>query len=336
MLNNDSIYINSCKSYLPALSYMVNDAIANGLYETDEAKNTGYKSVLVEQNLFPAEMALDAVERAVESTNVNNIKHIIYSSIHRSGHKSFWSPASFIQNKLQALNAIPFNLNQGCNGQMIALNLSCSLLNSSVGDDSSLLVSSDCFSHSLFDRWKSDYGLIYGDAATAITLSKKKGFAKIRKLESVSAPVLEKMHRLEDGSCETDKFLKQQYNVRDSKKQFFTKYGLTILTSETHKALKKLYQSIFSENIVLSDIKYFIFPNLGKKILEENYYPVFKCKDNKTLWNFGSTVGHLGTSDCFAGLCFLEDNNKLKTGDYILMIGAGAGFSWTACLLEIC
>lgn len=336
MLNNKPIYINSCKSYVPALRYGINDAVANGLYEEDEAKNTGYKSVLIEQNLFPAEMALDAAERAIESEDVSNIKHIIYSSIHRNGHKSFWSPASFIQNKLQALNAIPFNLNQGCNGQMIALNLSCSLLNSSIAHDSALLVSSDCFSHSLFDRWKSDYGLIYGDAATAVTLSKNKGFAKIKKLASISAPVLEEMHRLEYASCESEIFLKQKYNVRESKKQFLIKYGLPKLTSETRNALKKLSQSIFNEDVALSDIKYFIFPNLGKKMLEDNYYPAFNCEEDNTLWDFGRTVGHLGTSDCFAGLSFLQDNNKLKTSEHILMIGAGAGFSWTACLLEIC
>jgi 3-oxoacyl-[acyl-carrier-protein] synthase-3 len=46
-------------------------------------------------------------------------------------------------------------------------------------------------------------------------------------------------------------------------------------------------------------------------------------------------VGHLGAGDQFAGLAHLVDTGLLHLGQTCVLVGIGAGFSWTVAVLEV-
>ncbi|MFN8771099.1 MAG: ketoacyl-ACP synthase III family protein [Pseudomonadota bacterium] len=328
------IYIKDCASYIPENRISVESAVQNGLYEYKDLLESRYESILVEKKLYPAEMAILAANKVIKNVDIDNIKNIFFSNIHRHGNNLLWSPASFIQEKFNATNAVPLCLSQGCNAQMLGMDMAYSLLLSKedICDDEILLVSADSFNNSSFNRWKSDFGILYGDAATAAVISTKPGLACIVGIMSVSSPSLEQMHRLEH---ELPEKLGDNYDIRETKKLYIQNHGLDKLSIETKNALIKLRDNLLKGHKA-SDISYFILPNLGKKLLETNYYSVFNCTDANTLWDFGKTVGHLGTGDCIAGLSYLKDSCKLSSGELVFMLGAGSGFSWTGCLIEIC
>lgn len=332
------INIKSCTSYLPKKRWFVSDAITNRIYAEKDSIESGYESILFEDHKYPAEMALLSAESCLKRTNFSkeNINLISYTSIHRHGHKRFWSPASYLQRSLGCNNAIPYCISQGCNSQLIAIQILISQLLIDDSLHSGLSVSSDRFSNSAFNRWNSDYCIVYGDAASSVLLTKEPGIFSILNINTVSEPVLEEVHRNDQAKPETSKLLVNEHNVKESKKEFLKKYGKTSLSEKTRLALTKLYTMTFDQSDVIpSEVKYYILPNLGKKILEENYYTVFKGAEDKSLWCFGKTVGHLGTSDCMVGLSYLLENNILKSGDIILLLGAGSGFTWSTLLLQI-
>lgn len=337
--SKNPLYIAGASSWFPERLYSVVDAIENGLYAQEDANKTGYQSIAIAADDISApEMAFKAIQKALShsQTATDNIATIVYNSIHRHGYPQLWCPASYLQQKLELKNALPFAISQGCNSQLLSLELISSFLSTS-SLDSAIIVSSDKFSGSYFDRWRSDYSIIYGDAAAAMIISKTAGFARILQLYSISDPSLELLHRSEEFYTELDQqYASKHYDVRRTKKSFLEQVGKEVLAEKTKFALTSLWDKVFLEgNFSPDDVSYFIFPNLGDNILQESYYTVYDKAAERSIANFGLSVGHLGASDCIAGLDDLMKNKKLNSGDKVMCIGAGAGFSWSFMLIEI-
>ena len=333
MLNHNDIYIASCASWLPENFFPVEKALLEGKYEDKDAKDTAYHSVAVaSDNLYPSEMASCAAKLALKSAGIkgDELASVIYNAIHRHGNPQLWCPASYLQSELAAVDAIPLTINQGCNSQLLSIDVMRKIL---LGHDKNyaLAVAADKFSGSSFDRWRSDYGIVYGDAASAVVLSKVSGIAKILSLENHFDPELESLHRLSTEYDEqSSNYQELHYLVRLSKKKFMEQYGSEMVMESTRNAMKMLHAKTFeSKRISPDSIKYFIFPNLGKKILDENYFFISPMAEERSLWEFGRKVGHLGAGDCITGLTHLIEHKKLSRGDRILCIGAGSGFSLT-------
>lgn len=331
------IYIAGCGHYLPESRITTSDAIANGDYRQEDQENGQYDAIAVETQHYPAEMALMAIQDCIGKANlpIQDLASLSYTSIHRHGNKSLWSPACYLLRELELTNVLPFNLNQGCNGQMIALQLGIHQLIADPSCNLTLSVAADTFSHSACNRWQDDYCIVYGDGAGAIALSKEPGIAKIKAINTVVAPQLEELHRIDSGFKESPEALRKTHNIREAKKAYLDKYGKESLTQQTQQAMKTLYQQTIEDNNIHADqIAYFILPNLGHSLLANNYGDLFFKHNN--LWkDFGAKVGHLGAGDCVIGLSHLLANNQLQSGDLVVMQGAGAGFTWSSVLIEI-
>jgi hypothetical protein len=52
-------------------------------------------------------------------------------------------------------------------------------------------------------------------------------------------------------------------------------------------------------------------------------------------WPWSRTVGHLGAGDQFAGLARLIELCEVRPGDPVLLLGVGAGFTWSGAMVEI-
>jgi 3-oxoacyl-[acyl-carrier-protein] synthase-3 len=123
-----------------------------------------------------------------------------------------------LQNKLQLTSALPFAISQGCNSQLLSLELVSRFLLSSE-KDAAVIVAADNFSTSKFDRWNADYSIVYGDAAAAMTISKTSGIAKILSLHSFCDAEMESLHRLEQHYSEQDSdYADKHYGVKKTKK----------------------------------------------------------------------------------------------------------------------
>lgn len=332
------IYIQACHSYLPNKRILVKDAVANELYDEDEARRDEYESIAVEEELWPIEMALKSVQDTLNqgASSRDDIDFLTYSFIHRQGHKHLWQPAAYLQDKLDLNHAMAVSVNHGCNSMMLSTKLAMDHLLASTSQ-SALVVCADRFANSGFDRWRSDYAVVYGDAAASMLLSKQPGPLKILHFQQQSVSNLESMHRFQRPEPESIESVASQYNTREAKKAYMSHYGKEGFINNMRVALCGMKQRLINETALSESVAdWIVFPNVGKSILNGLYEPLFSDLATQNLWHVGKTIGHAGAADQFLGLATLIKSNKLKSGQKILMLGSGAGFSCSTLLLEVC
>ncbi|WKD30520.1 hypothetical protein [Streptomyces xanthophaeus] len=160
-------------SYLPEQRLDLNtEAARHPDPDAERIRATGYHTIAAEHTLYPGDMALIAAQRALAAaeTKPQDIDLIAVTAIHRHGHQRLWSPASWLQSRLGATHALPFTVSQGCNAQLLVLDLAAGLLTGS-SRRNALIVATDRFAASGFDRFTADYGIVYGDGAAAAVLT---------------------------------------------------------------------------------------------------------------------------------------------------------------------
>jgi 3-oxoacyl-[acyl-carrier-protein] synthase-3 len=285
----------------------------------------GYASIAIESSRSAGEMALN-IAKKLPASSIDDLSMLIHASVHDQGMGVFWNPACALQDTLGCPASIGLALRQGCDGLLMAMQLAHEHLNYK-GKGQALIVGSDRFSGSGFCRITADYSILYGDAAAAVVIGHNPGLAKILSIETVADPGLSSLHNGIDLNS---------YDVRSAKKRYLEQHGKERLRDATRNALKKIKNRIFNSKLHQETVDYILLPHLGMDILKENYFPTLTTFATQIFSEFGTKVGHLGTSDQIASFAELLRRNTLKSGDRILLIGAGSGFCWTGILLEIC
>ncbi|SIO86681.1 ketoacyl-ACP synthase III family protein [Nocardiopsis sp. JB363] len=335
---SDALNIIGTGSYLPERRVDVRRAVDDlPGRERERVLAYRYETVCVEPELYPGDMGLVAARRALDQARIDpgDVRMVVFTSIHRHGHRRMWSPASWLQERLGCVNAVPFNVHQGCNAQLLLLDVAADVLKGrSDGNEAVLVVAADRFSGSAFDRFTSDYGIVYGDGAAAavISASKRRGW-RVRAVHSVSEPSLEGLHRDDRPVAETPEGLVAEHDMRASKRAFLTRHGGEALGELTRAAVASIRTALLPEG-EKDGVRAVVYPNLGRPLLESSYFPELPGGADRSLWSFGATVGHLGTADQIAGLDTWTREAGPAPGERVLLIGAGAGFTWTGMLLE--
>lgn len=332
----DPLYLAGLGAVLGPSQLMVADAVADGRYEKERATADGYVAVAHEPRRASYEMALAAAQEAMKEAAItgDEVAAMAYASIHRHGQPRLWTPASWVQRHLNIGGNVPaLTVNQGCNGllqSMIALAPLC-------GSDASanlLLVGADRFQDSGFDRWKSDYGLLYGDAAAALALSRQAGFARVIHMALDGAPALEELHRDPQPARETPESWVREYDVRRSKRAFLSTHGHAGFTKPLNSALNRLKDSLVGHPDWNGPVRWIFTPFVGASVREATYEAVFGDLGDQSGWEIGKMCGHLGTTDGWVGLSRLRADGLIEPGERVLIVSAGVGFSCGVLLLE--
>jgi len=319
--------------HMPSAREAALQAVESGQITSAEIEKSRFRAVQVEDMLFPADMAVNVARELTGSRAADELRWCLYSHIHYQGQPPLWSPASYILDAIGMQAAMGLNVRQGCNAAMMSLEVACSLLAAEPGK-TALCLASDRFNISDFNRWNADYGIAYGDGAAGILIGdahRPDAVADILAIRSRSAPFLERMHRhalpMQEGAFEC-------HDIRATKKQFLTEQGASRLTIATRTALTSLWSDIQRDTGVCpEDIRYLVLPHLGYTLLTENYAPVFDLPNAVTNLEEGLNVGHLGCADAFHDLGSLQESRP-PAGSVALLVGAGAGFSWSLCLVR--
>jgi 3-oxoacyl-[acyl-carrier-protein] synthase-3 len=85
----------------------------------------------------------------------------------------------------------------------------------------------------------------------------------------------------------------------------------------------------------VSDIRRFVMPNNGQTVRWWGMLADMGIDLDRTTWEFGRTVGHLGAGDQVAGLDHLLASDALAAGDLVVLAGSGYGFNWGAAVIEV-
>ncbi|MBB5802199.1 3-oxoacyl-[acyl-carrier-protein] synthase-3 [Saccharothrix ecbatanensis] len=330
------LYVAGAASWLPN-PMTLDEAEQAGLAERILVWNTGIESVRVSTRESAPEMAVLAARSALDRSGCSpdDISLVLHASAYFQGH-DMWAPASYVQ-RFSVGNRCPaMEVRQMSNGGMAALQLAAAYLEADPGRFAALLTTADRFCMPGFDRWRSDPSTICGDGGAALVLSTRGGFARIRGLVTVSDPGLERGGRGDAPFADAPFATGMPIDLSATSSALVQEIGLEALLKRIESGQREAFdQATARAGVKLADIDWFVLPNLGRTRMSAQYFGPFGIDPERTTWPWSTRVGHLGAGDQFAGLAHLVDTGLLHPGQTCVLVGIGAGFSWTVAVLEV-
>lgn len=176
----NDVYVNAVAVYLPPRED-VKVAAAEGRYDPEECEEDGLVSVPVAGlEDHPAKMAIAAGNLAIERSNVPTADFdlVLHATTSYQG-LDHWTPGSYIQEATVGGLAQALEVKQTCNGGMASIDIGAAYVSARTDASAALVTTSDRFALPQYDRYRSDKGMVRGDGATALVLSKQPGVAKL-------------------------------------------------------------------------------------------------------------------------------------------------------------
>jgi 3-oxoacyl-[acyl-carrier-protein] synthase-3 len=330
--------LSGLSTWLPPARQTSREAVERGLIERDTADELGYEELPLSEYAAP-EMAVLAARAALASSGTasDQVGLLLHAWMHYQGH-DLWSPAHYVADQLRLRDAIPLGIQQVCNGGAAAIELAAARLLTEPGLGHALITTADRFAEPGFDRWRGDYGIGYGDGATALLLHLPTSHGAdllLHSISTVAAPQLERMHRGTDPFSPAPRSISPRVDMRRTKKAFLEAEGMEAFAKASGESLRAAVDGCLRDAGLAGDdprLRYVIPPRLGRKTVELAYLPVLTEALRAEILPFGRTTGHLGAGDTAASLAELRRGDMLSPGEYALVVSAGAGFTWS-CLL---
>jgi 3-oxoacyl-[acyl-carrier-protein] synthase-3 len=338
--------IAAAELWLPESRARADAAVREGRLRERQALDVGHAEIPVAERDSPPEMAVYAARAALEVAGVDadRLDIICHAWMYYQGH-DLWSPAHYIAHELGAHHALPVGIQQVCNGGSAAVELTAARLVAAGQDPAGtarwgLVTTADRFAGPGFDRWASDYGVVYGDGGTAVLLrvpADPSDVLVLRSVASTAAPELEVMHRGADPFALAARAHRERVDMRATKRAFLHEYGNEPLIRANQRSIRIVVaEALRDAGMDPRDrrLRYAVLPRFGLRTLQESWIPVLaECMDAEPV-NYGQATGHLGAGDAIAGLADLVRRRALAPGEAALVLSAGAGFTWSCLLVQ--
>lgn len=328
----NNLYFAGIGHHLPGTANVA-DAVADGRYDPADDDAHAYVSVTVANGEAPPEMAVRAGRLALERAGIppGEVALLLHASAWFQG-VDYWPAAAYVHREVLGGNrrAPALDVQQMCDGALGALELASSYLIADPGRRAALVTSADRFEEPGFDRWRSDMGIVYGDGAAAAVLARE-GFARLLSVVTVMDTELEAMYR---GAEEFAVRPGRTVDVR-ARRRAFMAGAEGVIDRTTAGLTEAIEQALDESRTTLGDVSRFVFPNVGLRTLQTRYLDVFGLDRSVTTWDWGRRTGHVGAADQFTGLAHLMESGQVSPGDRVMLVGIGAGFSWTCAVAEI-
>ncbi|WBB81517.1 ketoacyl-ACP synthase III family protein [Micromonospora sp. WMMD882] len=332
----ESLYVVGTGRRLPPVMTL-EEAERAGHCERRQVWRTEVRSVCVSEDESGPEMAAHAARTAVRQAGAApaEIDLILHADTWYQGH-DMWAPASFVQREAVGNSCPAIEVRQMSNGGLCALDLAVGYLLADPERTSALVTTGDRFCAPAFDRWRSDPGTVFGDAGTAVVVSRRPGFARLRSIVTVADAGLEQMQRGVDGFGPAPASVRATVDVETLRQDFVRASGLDgILDRIDRGQSEAIERALADAGTKLDDVDWFVLPNLGRGRLNAHFFQKFAIDPDRTTWSWGRQVGHLGAGDQIAGLGQLADSGVLQPGQRVLLAGVGAGFTWSCAVVEM-
>jgi len=333
------LFVAGCASWLPP-AVSAEQAVAAGEVTARDAARTGVASVTVSTGHSAPEMASLAARIALRRADCppGDVGLVLHASLYDQGH-DLWAPASYVQRR--ALGELPehapaMEVRQVSNGGMASLDLAAAYLRAGTDRPAALLTSGDVFCPPGFRRWTSDPGTVYADGGAALVLSRQGGFARVLGRFAASEPRLEGMHRGDAPFPPAGSAPGRVVDLDRCKREFLAGTGRAAAVAWVGGGQRRtLADGLAALGLGVGDVARFVLPHLGGRRLAATYFQPFGIDPERSTWPWSRSVGHLGGGDQFAGLAHLVETKQVAPGDRVVLVGVGAGFSWSCAVLEV-
>lgn len=290
----------------------------------------------------PVDLAAEAVRDLLARTGfpAGEIDDLYYAWTYFQG-AHFWSPAHALADRAGLPSSNPIGVQQMCNGAGAALHLA-NRAAAAGGRFAALIATGDAFHGPGFDRWAGDYGVLYGDAGTAL-LAVSTGHptpvagpvSTLLALRSGALPHLESMHRPVDGPSVAGPLDGWPVDVQRTKKRYLQEHGSHSLAAAMQGMLRKLLAEVSADlsasgRTPTGDV---YLPRLMDATLDAIYVPAIAELTDRPPLRHGRATGHLGAGDLIANLAEAQ-RNPGPAPRVDLLVSAGAGFTISVAAVE--
>ncbi|MFC5185563.1 ketoacyl-ACP synthase III family protein [Actinomadura harenae] len=335
----DGLFLTGSSHHLPA-PIGVEEAVADGRYNPFDQAADEYASITVATGEAPPEMAAAAARVALRraGTPPSGIALLLHASTWFQGI-DYWPAAAYVHREVlgdDGRYAPALDVQQMCAGSLGALELAASYLTADASRGFALVTTADRFGGPTFDRWRADVrGLVYGDGAAAAVIGRR-GFARILSVSTVVDTALEGMYRGDEPFATAPG---RTVDVRARRAAFAAPANLRRPAGGVGERIASgltecVARTLNEAGLTIGDIDRAVFPNVGLRVLRNHYAEPLGLDVARTTWDWGRRTGHIGAADQLTGLTHLAESGLLEPGDRVLLVGIGAGFSWTCAALE--
>ena len=279
------------------------------------------------------DLAYKASEKAIKNYDQRKIDFLIFCT--QSPDYYIPTNACILQDKLGLrtnIGAVDFN--QGCSGFIYGLAIAKGLIKTRIADHI-LLVTAETYTKLIHPKDKSNR-TIFGDGAAA-TIVEKSETNKIfefvlgtdgRGFDNLIVPNGGFRNRYDPNAKE---IIDENGNVRTNNHLYMN--GPEIFNFTIEAVPKVFNETLAKNNLLLEDIDYVIFHQANKYMIEylRKKIKIPKEKFYINMLHTGNTVSStipIAIKDCM-------DNKILKSGDRVLLVGFGVGYSWGGTVIQL-
>ncbi|MBB5156953.1 ketoacyl-ACP synthase III family protein [Saccharopolyspora phatthalungensis] len=331
------MYLNGIGSVVPPV-FPVERAVADGLYPALEAEVHEYLGVAVAGERPAPDMALEAAKTALKRADrePTELALLLYTNTWHQGPEG-WPPQAYLQRHLVGGRVPAMAVRQGCNGMFDALELAACYLRAEPDRESALLVAADNYGTPLIDRWRVAPGMIAGDAAVAVVVTKNPGFARLLSVSSIGAPAGEELHRSGEPMFPptVTEGRPQDFTARFEHYRANPPDGAGVLTQIPGLMLELVETAVSEAGIEIKDLARVAFETHSRDIVEQRLMVPLGLDMAKSTWEFGRRIGHCGAADQFLAFEHLLAAGELAPGDHLLLVGQAPGVVLSAAVVQV-
>ena len=321
---NRSIFIGSGK-YLPT-KIITNKEISKIIDTSHQwiLSRTGITSRhIADEGELTSDLGAKAAKKALKNANISSRKIDLIILATATPDDTFPSTATSIQRKINATNALAFDVSAVCSGYLLALFIADNAIKIGAANIA-LVIGAETFSR-ILDMQDRKTCVLFGDGAGAVILRKEKGYPEIKKRGIIFIKLYSDgryrniLYAAGGASCsKTTKYIRMKGND-------VFRHAVEKMTLSAQNTLKKYRLTSRNINwIIPHQANIRIIKSVAKKLMIPN---------NKII----STIKHhANTSAASIPLAVNEaiEQGKLKSKDLILHEAIGSGLVWGSALIR--
>lgn len=319
-------YIRGTGSYAPP-KVLKNDFFeAVGSNDEWIFSHLGIKERRIVDGEVTSDLASKAALKALESAGLtsNEIDLIIVAT--STPDRQAPSTACFVQEKIDALHAVAFDISAVCSGGLYGLAIGAQFVQTGMYENV-MVIGADTFS-SITD-WSRKDSVFFGDGAGAVILSattEDKGFFDFK----LHADGRGKLHfNIPAGGCEIPA---SEETIKNGL-HYFQMNGKEVYTTAT-KVLPECIDEILKENQLKPEDIDWVIPHqpsirILKEVAEKSNIPFEKVMTNMD--RYANTSG--GTIPIVLDETY--KSGKIQPGNILLFAAVGSGWTWGTALYKV-
>lgn len=329
-------------SFLPEKLYTISD-LKRYFPQIDEEwtfNNIGVKTRYFARNFDSgivshtnSELTCLAAQKAMQTANISPEEIDLIVTTTASPDYIIPNMACMVQDKLGAKNAAALGIYSGCAGFVTALTTACQFIETgkskiALVTGSELLSNYLDFNHQKCMETQTVNSTIFGDGAGAVILkSSYDGHGILTSFIGSdgkdNGPLI-----LHDGGSKNRPTIETLKEGR----HFWDLDFKAVITQSPRFMKESLKRVLEQEKIELNDIDW-IIPHQPTLPITKRFFKKINFPIEKGII-YVDQVGNLASACIPVSLAMAVNNNKIKDGDLVLLVAAGAGWMFGACLIK--